>query len=314
MLSLDKTIKPATRQQLLFSQELLTDSDYRNSTAEELHRLAHDVILSDDAAELAVAAICNQFGWAAHTRRPSVTDYFGWLGQRSGSVGSVPGVDYLTELHKTRMNLQHRFVLPDPKRWGGVKEATLGFIGTWCGKYLHAHFRKPDLKEPAPKPRAQTDGATTLQERNRSAHSQPVLSGGEVEDVQSAVEECKLPAPDDRRRNARYDCEGTGQTRIAGIWKPVEVRVLNLSLGGCYVETDWPSDVGTRLEVLLRVNGLPFRSMGVVRAVYGSSGVGVEFIGMSAVRQRQLRDLLVELEERSVKEEAGKGGPGMGGS
>jgi len=308
MLSLDKSIKPAVRHQLLFSQELLSNSDYRNSADGDLQRLAHDVILSDDAAELAVAAICLQLGWAAHTRRPSVTDYFGWLSQRGGSGGSVPGVDYLTELHKTRMNLQNRFILPDPKRWEGVKEATLGFIGTWCGKYLHAHLRKPDLKQPAPKPGTQTAAAKTLRDRNSNTDVRPVSSSAQDEVGQSAPEEDSLARPKDRRRNVRYDCEGTGQTSVAGTWKPVEVRVLNLSLGGCYVETNWPCEVGTRLEVLLRVNGLPFRSMGVVRAVYGSSGLGVEFIGLSALRQRQLQDLLVELEERTLNGAASRGG------
>jgi hypothetical protein len=68
-------------------------------------------------------------------------------------------------------------------------------------------------------------------------------------------------------------------------------------LGGCYIETSAGLDVGTRVEIVLRVTGLAFRAVGEVRSTYGSAGIGVKFTSMSAGGRARLQELIAELEE-----------------
>jgi hypothetical protein len=67
-------------------------------------------------------------------------------------------------------------------------------------------------------------------------------------------------------------------------------------MGGCYIETAFPLQLGARTEVLVEVNTLCFRAMSLVRAVRASSGIGVEFIRLSAGGHSTLTELIVDLE------------------
>jgi hypothetical protein len=104
---------------------------------------------------------------------------------------------------------------------------------------------------------------------------------------------------DDRRRSPRFSCGG--QARIVclpsdGILLAAKIR--NLSLGGCGIQTVSPLECGTRAEILLRVNGSFFRAIGQVRAARCPSGIGMEFIGLSAGGQDMLVELIRELARR----------------
>jgi hypothetical protein len=73
-------------------------------------------------------------------------------------------------------------------------------------------------------------------------------------------------------------------------------RLCNLGLGGCYLETASPLERGTRAEIVLCVNAWSMRAIAQVRAVREHSGIGVEFVRMSAGAYRTLADLIEELE------------------
>ncbi len=73
-------------------------------------------------------------------------------------------------------------------------------------------------------------------------------------------------------------------------------RLCNLGFGGCYIETISPLECGARAEIVLRVNALSMRAIGQVRAVRDHSGIGVEFVRMSAGAYRTLAELMEELE------------------
>ena len=101
----------------------------------------------------------------------------------------------------------------------------------------------------------------------------------------------------DRRRTPRYVCGGRAQiTRLPSDGAVLQGRLRNLGLGGCYIETPSPLQLGARTEVLVQVNSLCFRAMSLVRAVRASSGVGVEFIRLSAGGHHTLAELVVDLE------------------
>jgi hypothetical protein len=68
-----------------------------------------------------------------------------------------------------------------------------------------------------------------------------------------------------------------------------------LGFGGCYIETVSPLECGVRAEIVLRVNAWSIRAVAQVRAVRDHSGIGVEFVRMSAGAYRTLAELIEEL-------------------
>lgn len=73
-------------------------------------------------------------------------------------------------------------------------------------------------------------------------------------------------------------------------------RLCNLGLGGCYLETASPLERGTLAEIVLCVNAWSMRAIAQVRVVREHSGIGVEFVRMSAGAYRTLAELMEELE------------------
>lgn len=103
-------------------------------------------------------------------------------------------------------------------------------------------------------------------------------------------------AASDRRRTPRFVCGGRAQiTCLPSDGAVLRGRLRNLGMGGCYIETAFPIQLGARTEVLVEVNTLCFRAMSLVRAVRASSGIGVEFIRLSAGGHSTLAELIVDL-------------------
>jgi PilZ domain len=101
----------------------------------------------------------------------------------------------------------------------------------------------------------------------------------------------------ERRRSPRFTCGGRAQiTCLPSDGLVLPGRLRNLGMGGCYIETASSLQLGTRTEVLVQVNTLCFRAMSLVRAVRASSGIGVEFIRLSAGGHHTLAELIVDLE------------------
>lgn len=282
-------IRPHVRGELLLSKELLTRSEYRTESGSD-DAIAHDVILADDSAEMAMGAICSQLGGPVHKRRVSISDYFAWLIRSGKTHTPVPGMDYFAELHRTRMDLQCRFVVPDLNKWHRVKENTLGFITRWCQEYLHVHVwnLQWELAGELANGGGDAASASSSAEVTDSVADQDALS---AQPVSLEDEEAE------RRYSPRYECEGAAEIRVPAKGRLLRGRIVNVSLGGCYIETAAPLEVGTRVEVVLRVTGLAFRAAGEIRSVYGSAGVGVKFTGMSAGGRIRLQELIAELEE-----------------
>lgn len=76
-------------------------------------------------------------------------------------------------------------------------------------------------------------------------------------------------------------------------------RVLDLSLGGCRIQTDesFPVGIYTRVETELHLEGLPFRLGGVIQAIHDKHHVGIRFLDMSSRKREQLDRLIEEIEE-----------------
>jgi hypothetical protein len=100
----------------------------------------------------------------------------------------------------------------------------------------------------------------------------------------------------DRRRNPRFSCGGHAKImRLPsnGIFLPG--KIIDLSLGGCYVDTALPIDCGVRAEIMVHVNAASFRAIGEVKAIRGRSGASIEFVRLSSGGKDMLADLIAEL-------------------
>jgi hypothetical protein len=100
----------------------------------------------------------------------------------------------------------------------------------------------------------------------------------------------------DRRRSTRFTCVGDAKiSRLPseGIFLPG--KILDLSLGGCCVDTTLPILCGVRAEIVARVNAASFRAVGEVRAIRGDSAACMQFVHLSALGREMLADLVREL-------------------
>jgi len=72
----------------------------------------------------------------------------------------------------------------------------------------------------------------------------------------------------------------------------MRLETSDLSLGGCYVEMALTLDVGTKLDIILWLEGQKVSTRGVVVTRHPQFGNGIEFVGMFSESERRLRSFL----------------------
>jgi hypothetical protein len=100
----------------------------------------------------------------------------------------------------------------------------------------------------------------------------------------------------ERRRAPRFNCGGYVQLNWLpsnGIYVPGKVR--DLGLYGCCIDTNALIDSGMRAEIVVRVKTNSFRAVGEIKGIRGASGLGMEFVRLSAGGKGLLEDLVREL-------------------
>ena len=106
----------------------------------------------------------------------------------------------------------------------------------------------------------------------------------------------------DRRQSPRIRCGGLAEIiTLPSVGLVVPGKVLNLSLGGCGVETLYTVAPGTRAEILLHVNTASIRVLAEVQVPRQRHVVGVEFLRVSAFGKNLLEDLIRELATRQAE-------------
>jgi PilZ domain len=101
---------------------------------------------------------------------------------------------------------------------------------------------------------------------------------------------------DDRPRNPRFSCGGVAEISVLpsnGLY--LSGKILDLSLGGCRVDTPVPIERGARAEIVVHVNSASFRAVGEVKGIRGNSEAGIEFVYLSRGGKDLLADLVAEL-------------------
>lgn len=99
------------------------------------------------------------------------------------------------------------------------------------------------------------------------------------------------------RRHVRFPARGRVQVSKIGGGAGFSARLGDISLGGCYLQTNEPMEVGGRLTLLINTGTTELEATGVVRTHYPARAMGVEFTFMSKADRRALSRLINQLEE-----------------
>ncbi|HZQ19239.1 MAG TPA: PilZ domain-containing protein [Terriglobales bacterium] len=73
---------------------------------------------------------------------------------------------------------------------------------------------------------------------------------------------------------------------------PVNCRLTDLSLSACYLETESPFPVRTRLQIAMRVGDLELQAEGLVRVMHPGSGMGVQFTRTSEEESKKVENFI----------------------
>jgi hypothetical protein len=105
----------------------------------------------------------------------------------------------------------------------------------------------------------------------------------------------RIPHGAEKRRAARYKCEGSAEIREQGQEVRTWATFSDISLHGCYIEVQATYPARTALYMKLEAHGIRFETNGVVRVSYPYLGMGVEFSDMTEENSSQLKRLLASL-------------------
>jgi PilZ domain len=120
----------------------------------------------------------------------------------------------------------------------------------------------------------------------------------------------KVAQKRERRKESRHPVDGSAILNLLYLGIKMPGRVLDLSLNGCCIRTDdrYALGIYRRIEVELRIEGLPFRLAGVTQSIHNSNSVGIRFLDVSERKRDQLVQLIEDLEEflkaRSTEKDA----------
>lgn len=76
---------------------------------------------------------------------------------------------------------------------------------------------------------------------------------------------------------------------------PVACRLSDLSLSACYLETESPFPVRTRLQISMRVQSLEVQIEGIVRVMHPGAGMGVQFTAKKRDQTKLVEDFIQTL-------------------
>jgi c-di-GMP-binding flagellar brake protein YcgR len=101
----------------------------------------------------------------------------------------------------------------------------------------------------------------------------------------------------ERRQHTRYDVDLWAEVMVKDGTMLFRGRVLDVSVGGCYIETEARLRLapGTPVEIMLRLNDVAFRCEAVSRMVR-TRGAGFLFSSLDARMRRELERLIQELD------------------
>ncbi len=77
-----------------------------------------------------------------------------------------------------------------------------------------------------------------------------------------------------------------------------QCKLTDLSLGGCYVQTESPFPRSSAVELRLRAAGIEIKAEGLVRVMHPGHGMGVEFLARTGDQQKSVANFIACLMEQ----------------
>jgi Tfp pilus assembly protein PilZ len=275
---MDMDIDQKVCEQLILSRQLLEQPQAQDSAPLSPLNLLHGLMVSYGAAELALAAICVQLDCVPEKKNVSLPDYFDALQKKSRHGIAADSMDYVLELHEVRSDMQLRFRIPDLHRWRRAKAETLEHVGEWGKLFLGLSLF--DLN------------SVPAQAINTSASAASETGPSD-------------PLHPDRVVAPRYDCAGSAEIRLARGRRLERGAIANLSVGGCSLKSEFPFDIGERVEMILRINQVSFLVVGNVvhipsldavgKSKSSGQGMGIQFKNMTEGARARVLELIAEL-------------------
>jgi hypothetical protein len=101
----------------------------------------------------------------------------------------------------------------------------------------------------------------------------------------------------ERRQHKRFAVDGWAEVVVADGSLLFRGRILDLSVAGCYIETEARLRLapGTPVEMVFRVNEMVFRPLATSRMVRPGEGAGFLFLNLNARMRTDLELLIAEL-------------------
>jgi hypothetical protein len=138
-------LKPEVLDRLLLSKSFLEKIRFQPVAVHDRYTLASNIIAAHDAAEMAVAGICDQVGCLPQKGASYLMDYFEFYKKTRGV--DLHAREYFRNLNTARNSLKHQGLFPDAKQWSRVGESVFQHITEWCWDNLTLSFS--DLDESA---------------------------------------------------------------------------------------------------------------------------------------------------------------------
>jgi hypothetical protein len=135
-------LKTEVLDRLLLSKSFLEKIRFQPVPLHDRYTLAANIIDAHDAAELALAAICDQLGCLPQQGVSYLMHYFESLKQARNA--EVSAREYFRNLNEVRNSLKHKGLFPDARQWSGVGEKSFQHISKWCEDYLQESFAELD--------------------------------------------------------------------------------------------------------------------------------------------------------------------------
>ena len=98
----------------------------------------------------------------------------------------------------------------------------------------------------------------------------------------------------ERRRYLRIKAKVPVELKCSGI-APLRTATDEISLCGCYIESMFTMDVGTKMEIVFSLDGERIGAQAVVATKYSQVGNGIDFVEMSSEDRLRLSTFILSL-------------------
>lgn len=100
----------------------------------------------------------------------------------------------------------------------------------------------------------------------------------------------------ERRRYPRVKTEIPLELRYAGSTAPLRATTSEISYGGCYIETMFTLDVGTKVAMVMWLDDQKINATAVIATRYPQVGNGIDILEMSAEDHAKLEAFVAKQE------------------